>query len=113
RRTAGPRRDRRRGIRRPRCGTRGPGRPHALAARTRVRSARGLPASLPEEARIRVARGLGAPRLVAVGLSAVGASVYFILGVVAKHALGLTPVVFLAASVFFLITTMTYLEGNS
>jgi basic amino acid/polyamine antiporter, APA family len=60
-----------------------------------------------------VARGLGAPRLVAVGLSAVGASIYFILGVVSKHALGLTPVVFLLATVFFVITTMTYLEGNS
>ena len=60
-----------------------------------------------------MARGLGAPRLVAVGLSAVGASIYFILGVVSKHALGLTPVVFLLATVFFVITTMTYLEGNS
>jgi basic amino acid/polyamine antiporter, APA family len=78
-----------------------------------VRAPRTLPTSLPEEARIRVARGLGAPRLVAVGLSAVGASIYFILGVVAKHALGLTPVVFLLATVFFVITTMTYLEGNS
>jgi APA family basic amino acid/polyamine antiporter len=50
---------------------------------------------------------------VAVGLSAVGASIYFILGPVAKHALGTTPVVFLLATVFFVITTMTYLEGNS
>jgi basic amino acid/polyamine antiporter, APA family len=78
-----------------------------------VRSPRTLPSSLPAEARIRVARGLGVPRLVAVGLSAVGASTYFILGVVAKHALGLTPVVFLLATIFFVITTMTYLEGNS
>jgi APA family basic amino acid/polyamine antiporter len=78
-----------------------------------VKGSRTLPSSLPAEARIRVARGLGAPRLVAVGLSAVGASIYFILGVVSKHALGLTPVVFLLATVFFVITTMTYLEGNS
>ncbi|MFL5782899.1 MAG: APC family permease, partial [Thermoleophilaceae bacterium] len=69
--------------------------------------------SLPAEARIRIARGLGVPRLLAIGLSAVGASVYFILGVVAKHALGLTPVVFILATVFFALTTMTYLEGNS
>ena len=78
-----------------------------------VKAARSLPGSLPQEARIRVARGLGAPRLAAIGLGAVGASTYFILGVVAKHALGLTPVVFLLATVFFVITTMTYLEGNS
>jgi APA family basic amino acid/polyamine antiporter len=60
-----------------------------------------------------VARGLGAPRLAAIGLGAVGASIYFTLGVVAKHALGLTPVVFLIGTVFFAVTTMTYLEGNS
>jgi basic amino acid/polyamine antiporter, APA family len=78
-----------------------------------VKGPRSLPSSFPAEARIRVARGLGVPRLVAVGLSAVGASIYFILGVVAKHSLGLTPVVFLIATVFFVFTTMTYLEGNS
>jgi APA family basic amino acid/polyamine antiporter len=36
-----------------------------------------------------------------------------VLGVVEKHALALTPVVFLAASLFFVITTMAYVEGNS
>jgi APA family basic amino acid/polyamine antiporter len=78
-----------------------------------VRGARASLPSLPAEARIRIARGLGVPRLVAIGLSAVGASIYFILGVVAKHALGLTPVVFVVATLFFALTTMTYLEGNS
>ena len=78
-----------------------------------MKATRTLPTGLPEGARIRVARGLGVPRLLAIGLSAVGASIYFILGVVTRHALGLTPVVFVLASVFFVITTMTYLEGNS
>jgi APA family basic amino acid/polyamine antiporter len=78
-----------------------------------VRGPRASLPSLPPETRIRIARGLGVPRLLAIGLSAVGASVYFILGVVAKHALGLTPVVFVIATVFFALTTMTYLEGNS
>jgi len=78
-----------------------------------VKAPRTLKPAVPEEARIRVARGLGVPRLVAIGLSAVGASIYFILGVVTRHALGMTPVVFVLASLFFVITTMTYLEGDS
>ena len=40
-------------------------------------------------------------------------SVYFALGVVAHHANGLTPLVFLAAGLFFLLTAMTYAEGAS
>ncbi|TMM10432.1 MAG: amino acid permease [Actinobacteria bacterium] len=73
------------------------------------RRAGGLPAGL----RVRVARGIGAPRLAAIGLGAVGSSVYFVLGVVAKRSLGLTPIVFVVATAFFAITTMTYLEGTS
>jgi APA family basic amino acid/polyamine antiporter len=38
-------------------------------------------------------------------------SVYFALGVVAHHANGLTPAVFLAAGVFFALSAMTYGEG--
>jgi APA family basic amino acid/polyamine antiporter len=40
-------------------------------------------------------------------------SVYFGLGVVAHHANGLTPEVFVAAGVFFQLTAMTYAEGAS
>jgi APA family basic amino acid/polyamine antiporter len=40
-------------------------------------------------------------------------SVYFALGVVAGHAGGLTPVVFLAGGIFFLLSAMTYAEGAS
>jgi APA family basic amino acid/polyamine antiporter len=39
--------------------------------------------------------------------------VYFSLGVIADHALGLTPLVFLAAGLFFLLAAMTYIEGSS
>lgn len=38
-------------------------------------------------------------------------SVYFALGVVAHRALGLTPVVFLVAGLFFALSSMTYVEG--
>ena len=40
-------------------------------------------------------------------------SVYFALGVVAHHANGLTPAVFLAAGIFFGLTAMTFGEGAS
>jgi basic amino acid/polyamine antiporter, APA family len=38
-------------------------------------------------------------------------SVYFALGVVAQRALGLTPLVFLVAGIFFALASMTYVEG--
>src|SRR3954471_11585831 len=62
---------------------------------------------------IRAAGGVGPPALAAMALSALGASMLFVLGVVEKHALAVTPLVFLAASLFFVITTMAYVEGNS
>ena len=40
-------------------------------------------------------------------------SVYFALGVVARHAEGLTPFVFLAGGLFFQLSAMTYAEGVS
>jgi APA family basic amino acid/polyamine antiporter len=61
----------------------------------------------------RIARGIGEPALFAIVLSAVGSSIYFALGVVAGDALGLTPVVFVVAGLFFVVTMMTYVEGNS
>jgi basic amino acid/polyamine antiporter, APA family len=60
-----------------------------------------------------VRRGLGPPVLAARGLTAVGASILFILGVVSEHALGLTPIAFVASAVFFVLTAMSYIEGNS
>jgi APA family basic amino acid/polyamine antiporter len=60
---------------------------------------------------VTIERRLGAPRLFATAYSTVGSSIYFALGVVAAFALGLTPVVFLAAGILFVITTLTYFEG--
>lgn len=71
------------------------------------------PAALPAQARLRVSRGLGQTALAAIGLSAIGASIYFMLGIVADRALALTPFVFGVTGVFFVITAMTYVEGNS
>jgi basic amino acid/polyamine antiporter, APA family len=78
------------------------------AVNTRAQLRRGS-----EAAGARIARGIGEPVLFAVALSAVGSSVYISLGVVAGKALGMTPFVFLAAGIFFCITTMSYLEGSS
>ncbi len=58
-------------------------------------------------------RGLGSPTLFAIVYTSVASAVYFALGVVGENALGLTPVVFLIAAFFFVITTMTYVEGAS
>jgi APA family basic amino acid/polyamine antiporter len=74
--------------------------------RKRLRSGSG-------EAEARINRGLGAPALVAIAAGAVGSSIYFALGIVADDALGLTPVSFLAAGIFFVLTVLTYVEGNS
>ena len=71
------------------------------------------PSAIPAQARLRITRGLGQTALAAIGLGALGASIYFILGVVAEHALALTPFVFGLAGIFFVITTMTYVEANS
>jgi basic amino acid/polyamine antiporter, APA family len=68
----------------------------------------------PDAARNRfvtIERRIGAPRLFATAYSTVGSSIYFALGVVASYALGLTPFVFLASGLLFVLTTMTYFEG--
>lgn len=59
-----------------------------------------------------IRRVLGVPWLFAVGYSAVGFSLYFAIGVVADRGLGLTPLIFLAVGVLFVLTTLTYTEGS-
>jgi APA family basic amino acid/polyamine antiporter len=66
-----------------------------------------------ERAGARIARGLGEPALFAITLSAVVAAIFFSLGVVAGDARGLTPVVFLLAGGFLVLTMLTYVEANS
>ncbi len=61
----------------------------------------------------RIARSLGAPALFAIAASGVGFAILFALGIVAGDALALTPVVFLAAALFYVLTMLTYVEGSS
>ncbi|MEJ7876084.1 MAG: amino acid permease [Solirubrobacterales bacterium] len=49
----------------------------------------------------------------AVAYSAVGFSLYFSLGVVADYGLGLTPLLFLAAGLMFILATLSFAEGGS
>jgi basic amino acid/polyamine antiporter, APA family len=58
-------------------------------------------------------RTLGQPVLFAIIYTVVAAALYFSLGVVAERALGLTPLVYFIAGVFFLLAAMTYVEGAS
>jgi APA family basic amino acid/polyamine antiporter len=58
-------------------------------------------------------RGLGQPALFAIVYISVASAIYVSLGVVAQRALGLTPVVYLLAGLFFVLACMTYVEGAS
>ena len=58
-------------------------------------------------------RSLGSPALFAIVYTSVAAAIYFSLGVVADHALGVTPFVFLVAGLMFVLAAMTYVEGSS
>lgn len=56
---------------------------------------------------------LGSPVLWGLVQAFVAAGFYFSLGIVAERAAGLTWVVYLAASVFFVLTAMSYMEAAS
>src|SRR5256886_9864587 len=56
-------------------------------------------------------RSVGVPGLFATAYGSVGSSIYYALGLVAAHALGLTPVVFMLAGGLFALTAKTYAEG--
>src|SRR4051812_23131796 len=56
-------------------------------------------------------RTIGVPGLFATAYGNVGSSIYYALGLVAAHALGLTPVVFMLAGGLFALTAKTYAEG--
>jgi APA family basic amino acid/polyamine antiporter len=57
-------------------------------------------------------RVLGANALFATAYGNVGSSIYYALGVTAVFALGLTPLVFVIAGIFFAATAATYAEGT-
>src|SRR5258707_15478322 len=56
-------------------------------------------------------RSVGLSGLFATAFGNVGSSIYYALGLVAAHALGLTPLVFLFAGGLFTLTAWTYGEG--
>jgi APA family basic amino acid/polyamine antiporter len=58
-------------------------------------------------------RTIGSPILFGIVYTSLAAAVFFSLGVVVNHALGLTPLVFLFAAGMFGLTAMTYVEGAS
>ena len=58
-------------------------------------------------------RFLGVPWLFAAAFSAIGFSIYFSIGIVADRGLGLTPLIFLAAGIVFVLNTLTYIEGGA
>src|SRR4051812_40201957 len=58
-------------------------------------------------------RTVGVPGLFATAYGNVGSSIYYALGLVAVHALGLTPLVFIVAGGLFALTAETYAEGAS
>src|SRR5207249_3173980 len=58
-------------------------------------------------------RSVGVSGLFATAYGNVGSSIYYALGLVAAHALGLTPLVFIFAGGLFALTAKTYAEGAS
>src|SRR5450755_2174231 len=56
-------------------------------------------------------RSIGMSGLFATAYGNVGSSIYYALGLVTAHALGLTPVVFMFAGGLFVLTAKTYAEG--
>lgn len=89
----------------------GPGEP---AARSHgVAHAERAAAELAARSRVIARRSIGSPILFTIVYSSLASAIYFSLGVVAGHALGLTPVVFLIAALLFMLTAMTYVEGAS
>ena len=56
---------------------------------------------------------VGVSGMFATAYGNVGSSIYYALGLVAAHALGLTPVVFVFAGGLFALTAKTYAEGAS
>src|SRR5665213_935836 len=80
-------------------------------AATRPRPIRSPPMARLSEYGLR--RTVGVSGLFATAYGNVGSSIYYALGLVAAHALGLTPLVFMFAGGLFVLTAKTYAEGAS
>jgi basic amino acid/polyamine antiporter, APA family len=55
----------------------------------------------------------GTPALFSTAYGNVGSSIYYALGITAAFALGMTPVVFVAAGILFALTALTYAENTA
>jgi len=73
----------------------------------------GQPSELATRSRQVARRSIGSPILFTIVYSSLASAIYFTLGVIADHALGLTPLVFLVAALLYAVTAMTYVEGAS
>src|SRR5437016_13108436 len=60
----------------------------------------------------RLQRALDAPALASVAYGEVASSSYFALGIIALHALGLTPAVLGVMGVLFVVIALSYAEGT-
>ena len=58
-------------------------------------------------------RVLDAPALFSVAYGEIASSIYVALGIVALHALGLTPEVLALAGALFLVVSLSYAEGTA
>lgn len=61
----------------------------------------------------RLQQALDAPALASVAYGEIASSIYFALGIVALHALGMTPVVLAVVGLIFLVVTASYAEGTT
>jgi basic amino acid/polyamine antiporter, APA family len=80
---------------------------------TRASDAERTASELAARSRVIVRRSIGSPILFVIVYTSLASAIYFSLGVIAGHALGLTPLVFLLAALFFALTATTYAEGAS
>src|SRR5256714_8175133 len=58
-------------------------------------------------------RVLDAPALFSVAYGEIASSIYVALGIIALHALGLTPVVLALVGALFLVVSLSYAEGTA
>jgi APA family basic amino acid/polyamine antiporter len=61
----------------------------------------------------RLQRALDAPTLASVAYGEIASSIYFALGIIALHALGLSPAVLAVAGLLFLVVALSYAEGTA
>jgi APA family basic amino acid/polyamine antiporter len=61
----------------------------------------------------RLQRVLDAPALASVAYGEIASSIYFALGIIALHALGLTPAVLGVVGVLFVLVALSYAEGTA